>query len=154
MTCVAGWTLEVRRFTTLGKEWEEPSCKLEHVGYMQKAFCTKGEAAAYYDRLNPHMPAEPALAEHLEVGHRRGRSVLRGEVRKEGGAVDLLKVRRPGLQRRVVLLHLVESAQLLGLGRSVRARAPRVPAPERLKAAGRLQSPFAHSYSDKTDFVG
>ncbi len=27
---------------------------------MQKVFRTKGEAAAYYDRFNPHMPAEPA----------------------------------------------------------------------------------------------
>ena len=49
------WVLEVVRFITDKSEWEEKGTKFEHVGYMRSHFRTKNEAAAYYDRHNPHM---------------------------------------------------------------------------------------------------
>ena len=42
-----GWVLEVVRYT--------PGIGREHMGYMDKVFKTRTEAAAYYNLHNPHM---------------------------------------------------------------------------------------------------
>ena len=50
------YILEVQRFDPNGHilypEWNGKS---EHIGYMNKVFITKKEAAEYYDLHNPHM---------------------------------------------------------------------------------------------------
>lgn len=45
-----GWCLEVVRFLTDPDEWRDAGGKLVHVGYMDAAFRTRKDAAAYYDR--------------------------------------------------------------------------------------------------------
>ena len=49
------FVLEVVRFVSDREEWKAKGVKKEHVGYIQARFETKEEAAAYYDRHNPHM---------------------------------------------------------------------------------------------------
>ena len=52
------YVLEVVRFISDKNEWMEKGCAAEpgeHVGYMRAYFRTKGDAASYYDRHNPHM---------------------------------------------------------------------------------------------------
>lgn len=50
------YVLEVQRFDPYGHlshpEWNG---KYEHIGYMNKVFKTKNEAAEYYNTHNPHM---------------------------------------------------------------------------------------------------
>jgi len=49
------YVLEVVRFISDKNEWMENGGTAEHVGYMRAYFRTKGDAASYYDRHNPHM---------------------------------------------------------------------------------------------------
>lgn len=50
------YILEVQRFNPMGHiEHPEWKGKSEHVGYMNKIFRTKNEAADFYDVHNPHM---------------------------------------------------------------------------------------------------
>lgn len=49
------YVLEVVRFITDKDEWMAKGSKQEHLGYMRANFRTKGNAASYYDRHNPHM---------------------------------------------------------------------------------------------------
>jgi hypothetical protein len=50
------YILEVQRYKP---RWpiRKGECLFEHVGYMDKYFNTKDEAAIYYDIHNPHMPS-------------------------------------------------------------------------------------------------
>ncbi len=49
------WCLEVVRFLTNEEEWRAAHSKRIHIGYMDAHFKTKGNAASYYNRNNPHM---------------------------------------------------------------------------------------------------
>ena len=50
------YILEVQTFNVTGhREYPEYNGKSQHIGYMNKVFKTKKEAANYYDTFNPHM---------------------------------------------------------------------------------------------------
>lgn len=50
------YILEVQTFNVIGhREYPEYNGKSQHIGYMNKVFKTKKEAANYYDTFNPHM---------------------------------------------------------------------------------------------------
>ena len=50
------YILEVQRFNINGHtDFPAYNGKCEHIGYMNKLFKSKKEAAEYYDKYNPHM---------------------------------------------------------------------------------------------------
>ena len=50
------YILEVQKFNINGHiDYPTYNGKCEHIGYMNKLFKSKKEAAEYYDKYNPHM---------------------------------------------------------------------------------------------------